>query len=55
MGKPVAGDVVIVPFPRTDLTPGKLRPALTLVSLPGDDFILCQICRASSLRLRAFA
>jgi mRNA interferase MazF len=43
MGKPVAGDIVIVPFPQTDLQPGKLRPALTLVNLPGDDLILCQI------------
>ncbi len=43
MGKPVAGDVVILPFPQTDLKPGKIRPALTLVDLPGDDLILCQI------------
>jgi len=43
MGKPVAGDVVILPFPQTDLRPGKLRPALALVDLPGDDLILCQI------------
>jgi mRNA interferase MazF len=43
MGKSVAGDVIILPFPQTDLKPGKLRPALALVGLPGDDLILCQI------------
>lgn len=53
MGKPVAGDVVIVPFPQTDLSPGKLRPALTLVNLPGDDVILCQI--TSQVRLDGFS
>ena len=49
MGKPVAGDVVVVPFPQTDLRPGKLRPALALVDLPGDDLILCQITTQSRL------
>lgn len=43
MGKPVAGDVVVLPFPQTDLRIGKRRPALVVVSLPGDDLILCQI------------
>jgi mRNA interferase MazF len=43
MGKPVAGDVIVLPFPQTDLTLGKPRPALVLVDLPGDDLILCQI------------
>lgn len=43
MGKPVAGEVVVIPFPQTDLTIGKRRPALVLTSLPGDDLILCQI------------
>lgn len=43
MGKPVAGEVVVIPFPQTDLARGKRRPALVLADLPGDDLILCQI------------
>ena len=43
MGKPVAGEVVVIPFPQTDLKVGKRRPALVIVDLPGDDLILCQI------------
>ena len=43
MGKSVAGEVVVIPFPQTDLTAGKRRPALALVDLPGDDLILCRI------------
>jgi mRNA interferase MazF len=43
MGKPVAGEVVAIPFPQTGLTVGKRRPALVVVDLPGDDLILCQI------------
>jgi mRNA interferase MazF len=45
VGKPVAGEVVVIPFPQTDLAVGKRRPALVLVDLPGDDLILCQITR----------
>ena len=43
MGKPVSGEVVVLPFPQTDLQAGKRRPALVVASLPGDDLILCQI------------
>lgn len=43
MGKPVVGEVVVIPFPQTDLSRGKRRPALVLADLPGDDLILCQI------------
>ncbi len=42
MGKPVAGEVVIIPFPQTNLVVGKRRPALVVADLPGDDLILCQ-------------
>ncbi len=43
MGKFVKGDVVVVPFPFSDLTANKKRPALVVASLTGDDVILCQI------------
>jgi len=39
----VKGDVVVVPFPFSDLTQAKRRPALVLAELEGDDLILCQI------------
>jgi mRNA interferase MazF len=43
MEKFVKGDVVIIPFPFSDLSGSKRRPALVLADLPGDDIILCQI------------
>jgi mRNA interferase MazF len=43
MGRFVKGDVVVVPFPFSDLSGNKKRPALVIADLPGDDIILCQI------------
>jgi mRNA interferase MazF len=43
MAKPIAGDVVVLPFPQSDLQPGKRRPALVLADAGGSDLILCQI------------
>ncbi|MEX8546521.1 MAG: type II toxin-antitoxin system PemK/MazF family toxin [Mucilaginibacter sp.] len=39
----VKGDIVVIPFPFSDLSGNKKRPALILANLPGDDIILCQI------------
>jgi mRNA interferase MazF len=39
----VRGDVVVVPFPFSDLTQAKRRPALVIAILEGDDTILCQV------------
>lgn len=47
MGKFVNGDVVVVPFPFSDLSSTKRRPALVIASLAGDDVILCQITSKS--------
>jgi mRNA interferase MazF len=43
MGKFVVGEVVVLPFPQTDLQAGKRRPVLVVADLTGDDLILCQI------------
>jgi mRNA interferase MazF len=43
MARFVKGDVVIVPFPFSDLSQSKRRPALIIATLLGDDLILCQI------------
>ncbi len=47
MGKPLVGEVVVLPFPQTDLQAGKRRPALVVADLTGDDLILCQITSQS--------
>ena len=49
MGKFVKGDVVVVPFPFTDFSEYKRRPALVVTSLSGDDVILCMITTRSKI------
>lgn len=40
---PKAGDVVVLPFPFSDLTENKVRPAVVLARVGRGDWILCQI------------
>ncbi len=43
MVTPSAGSVVLVPFPFSDLSHSKLRPALALADANKGDWVLCQI------------
>jgi mRNA interferase MazF len=43
VAKFVKGDVVVIPFPFSDLSQSKRRPALVVAPLEGNDAILCQI------------
>ena len=43
MAKFVKGDIVVIPFPFSDLSQSKRRPALVIARLEGNDAILCQI------------
>ena len=43
MVAPSAGEVVLVPFPFSDLSQSKLRPAVVLADAGRGDWVLCQI------------
>jgi len=43
VGKFVKGDVVVAPFPFSDLSAAKKRPALVVAAFAGEDVLLCQI------------
>ena len=45
MGRFAKGEVVVFPFPFSDLTGSKPRPSLVVADLPGDDMILCMITK----------
>ena len=43
MVAPTAGEIVVIPFPFSDLTQSKVRPALCLAVAGRGDYVLCQI------------
>ena len=43
MAEFIKGDIVVVPFPFSNLSQIKKRPAFVVNKLAGDDLILCQI------------
>jgi mRNA interferase MazF len=43
MGKFVKGDIVVIPFPFSDLSGNKKRPVFVAADLDGNDIIVCQI------------
>jgi hypothetical protein len=53
---PRAGGVVLIPFPFSDLSGSKLRPALVLADVSAGDWVLCQITidLLPSLKRRGF-
>ena len=43
MGAFVKGDIIVLPFPFSDLSANKRRPALVLASLPGDELLFVRL------------
>ena len=63
---PKAGDIVVLPFPFSDLSESKVRPAVVLARANKSDWILCQITsnpygdaqtdfKSGMLRLQSYA
>ena len=53
MGPPAAGSVVLVPFPFSDLSQSKRRPAVVLAAAERGDWILCQVTSKAYADARA--
>ncbi|NCA17967.1 MAG: hypothetical protein EBS90_13150, partial [Betaproteobacteria bacterium] len=47
MGAPSKGSVVLVPFPFSDLSQAKYRPAVVLAASGKGDWVLCQVTSKS--------
>lgn len=55
MGKLAIGDVIAIPFPFSDLSQTKKRPALVVATAEHGDVILCQITSRSYASKRALS
>ncbi len=53
MVSPSAGSVVLLPFPFSDLSHSKLRPAVVPADAERDDWVLCQVTSKSYTDLAA--
>ena len=53
MVTPTAGSVVLVPFPFSDLSQSKRRPAVVLAAAEHGDWILCQVTSKAYADARA--
>lgn len=53
MGEFTAGQVVVLPFPFSDLSQSKFRPALLLAGAERNDWIACQITSNQYADMRA--
>ena len=51
----MVGDIVLTPFPYTDLSQATIRPGLVVASVDMNDWILCQITSSSQARARDIA
>ncbi|NOY60416.1 MAG: type II toxin-antitoxin system PemK/MazF family toxin [Calditrichaeota bacterium] len=51
-----AGQIVLFKFPQTDLSDGKLRPALLISQTPGEysDWLICMISSKMSQYIKGF-
>ena len=50
MAEAMVGDVVLTPFPFTDLSEIKIRPAVVLAGVGMRDWVLCEITSSSQVR-----
>jgi mRNA interferase MazF len=44
----IKGEIVVIPFPFSDLSGSKRRPAMVIADLERDDILLCQITSQNS-------